>query len=40
MARTGIYTMRANSCSCVNHLAEEDVVREDLKVIERKNGTT
>jgi len=26
--------------SCVNHLAEGDVVREDLKVIERKNGTT
>ena len=26
--------------SCVNHLAEGDVVREDLKVIERKKGTT
>jgi hypothetical protein len=26
--------------SCVNHLAEGDVVREDLKVIERKNGAT
>jgi hypothetical protein len=26
--------------SCVNHLAKEDVLREDLKVIERKGGTT
>ncbi len=26
--------------SCVNHLAEGDAVREDLKVIERKNGTS
>jgi hypothetical protein len=26
--------------SCVNHLAEGDVVRENLKVIERKKGTT
>jgi hypothetical protein len=26
--------------SCVNQLAEGDVVREDLKVIERKNGAT
>ncbi|HLW85462.1 MAG TPA: hypothetical protein VKR60_09635 [Candidatus Sulfotelmatobacter sp.] len=26
--------------SCVNHLAQEDVLRQDLKVIERKNGTT
>jgi hypothetical protein len=26
--------------SCVNHLAEGEVVREDLKVIERNNGST
>ncbi|MGB6473254.1 MAG: hypothetical protein WBF04_04155 [Candidatus Sulfotelmatobacter sp.] len=26
--------------SCVNHLAQQDVVREDLKVIERENGAT
>jgi len=26
--------------SCVNHLAQGDVLREDLKVIERKSGTT
>jgi hypothetical protein len=26
--------------SCVNHLAKDDVLREDLKVIERKDGAT